>query len=164
MQKWVGIPRNREAKEAALTAILAAGSKDRHWTFLEAFRRFDGVTLAARPDLVALVQAAILESKGTITFVDLVAKYDRRDLVEDLLDMVRTDPGNPPAIRALQQLLAFGEQQRVTEALAKPDQSTALIDALGLLSPHLQQSCVGPCEPGPSLGSCSGLASASTHA
>jgi len=123
---------NGEAKEAALTAILAAGSKDRHWTFLEAFRRFDGVTLAARPDLVALVQAAILESKGTITFVDLVAKYDRRDLVEDLLDMVRTDPGNPPAIRALQQLLAFGEQQRVTEALAKPDQSTALIDALGL--------------------------------
>ena len=123
---------NGDAKQAALVSILAASSEGRQWIFIEAYRRIDAAALAARPDLVEQVQAAIPFSKGTTIFVDLVAKYDRRDLAEDLLDMVRTDPVNPPGIRALQQLLAFGEQQRVTAALAKPDQSSNFIDALGL--------------------------------
>ncbi|MFP6875987.1 MAG: PVC-type heme-binding CxxCH protein [Roseibacillus sp.] len=119
------------SKDAALTAILSAGSEAHPGTFLEAFQRIDPAVLKAHPELTKEVQNAILRAKGTVTFVDLVARFERRDLAGHLLDMVRDDPGNRPGIMAARQLLAFGERERILGALKMPDQSAAVLKALG---------------------------------
>jgi len=121
-----------EAKESALTTILSAGSGEHAWTFLEAFQRIDPAVLESRPDLVEQVEAAIPGSKGSVIFVDLVARFDRRDLTADLFDMAVDDPRGEAGIRALQQLFAFGEVTRIQKVLETPGQQRrAVIQALG---------------------------------
>ena len=120
-----------KTKEAALTAILSGGSKSRPWAFLEALQRIDASLLESRPDLMDQVETAIPYSKGTVTFVDLVERFDRKDLSSHLMDMVIDNPIDKPGIRAIQQLLIFGEQQRILGALQIPDYRRAIIEALG---------------------------------
>ncbi|MEE3230740.1 MAG: c-type cytochrome, partial [Planctomycetota bacterium] len=76
---------------------------------------------------------ALLASKGTVTFVDLVARFNRRDLAGHLMDMVPGHPEKEASIRAARQVLAFGEGKRIEEALKKPKRAPDFVKTLGFV-------------------------------
>ena len=75
----------------------------------------------------------MLASKGTVTFVDMVARFNRKDMVKHLMDMVQTAPEKEPGIRAIQQIFSFKEDLRIAAALNKPNQAPAFLKALGFV-------------------------------
>lgn len=126
-----------EIRQQAVTKILSAGPERHPWTFLEAYQRVDPSALDKRPELMNQVRNAIPHARGTVVFVELVAKLKLRDRCPDLLAMAVEKPGTEPAIRALGQLLAFGEQTMIRKALDTPEQHEAMLQTLGL-SDHQQ--------------------------
>ena len=122
-----------EQKDAALTTLLLSDSRDHPATYLEAFQRATPKFLKAHPEVMHRVEPALLASKGTVTFVDLVARFNRRDLAGHLMDMVPAHPGKEASIRAVRQVLAFGEGKRIEEALKKPKRAPAFVKTLGFV-------------------------------
>jgi len=122
-----------EQKDAALTTLLLSDSKDNPATYLEAFQRATPKFLKAHPEVMRRVEPALLASKGTVTFVDLVARFNRRDLAGHLMDMVPAHPEKAAAIRAARQILAFGEGKRIEEALKKPKRAPDFVKTLGFV-------------------------------
>ena len=120
-------------KEAALTALLEGDAKRSPATYLEAFQRATPKFLEKHPEILKRVESAMLASKGTVTFVDMVARFNRKDMVEHLMDMVQAAPGKEPGIRAARQIFAFKEGHRIAAALNKPNQAPALLKALGFV-------------------------------
>ncbi|MFP6691663.1 MAG: PVC-type heme-binding CxxCH protein, partial [Pirellulales bacterium] len=118
-------------KQAALTAVLEGDSKRNPATYLEAFQRATPEWLKAHPEVMDRVEPALLASKGTVTFVDLVARFNRRDLIGDLMDMVQSDGEGEAGIRAVGQIIAFQQWDPIWTALADPSRSAAFIKALG---------------------------------
>ena len=114
-------------QEAALAAVLLGDSRRVPATYLEAFQRATAEFVEAHPEVMRRVESALLVSKGTVTFVDLVARFDRRDLIDHLMDMARADPQKEPGIRAARQVLTFGEGRRISSALQKPDQGWGVL-------------------------------------
>ena len=122
-----------EQKDAALTTLLLSDSRDNPATYLEAFQRATPKFLKAHPEVMHRVEPALLASKGTVTFVDLVARFNRRDLAGHLMDMVPAHPEKAAAIRAVRQVLAFGEGKRIEEALKKPKRAPDFVKTLGFV-------------------------------
>ena len=120
-----------EQKQIALTALLQADSKRNPATYLEAFQRATPEFLKAHPRVMNQVESSLIASKGTVTFVDLVARFNRRDLIGHLMDMAQSDPEKEPGIRAVGQIIAFQQWEPIWKALADPSRSTAFIKALG---------------------------------
>ena len=123
-----------QPKEAALTALLEGDAIHNLATYLEAFQRATPKFLEKHPEVLKRVESAMLASKGTVTFVDMVARFNRKDMVEHLMDMVQTAPEKEPGIRAIQQIFSFKEDLRIAAALNKPNQTPALLKALGFVS------------------------------
>jgi putative membrane-bound dehydrogenase-like protein len=120
-------------KEAALTALLEGDAKRNPATYLEAFQRANPKFLEKHPEVLKRVESAMLASKGTVTFVDMVARFNRKDMVKHLMDMVQAAPETESGIRAAQQIFAFKEGHRIAAALNKPNQAPALLKALGFV-------------------------------
>ena len=120
-------------KEAALTALLEGDAKRSPATYLEAFQRATPNFLKKHPKILKRVESAMLASKGTVTFVDMVARFNRKDMVKHLMDMVQAAPEKEPGIRAARQIFAFKEGHRIAAALNKPNQAAAFIKALGFV-------------------------------
>ncbi|MAB91070.1 MAG: hypothetical protein CMJ90_16685, partial [Planctomycetes bacterium] len=120
-----------EKKQAALTAILSGDANRSPATYLEAFKRATPEFLKAHPEVMNQVQSALLASKGTVTFVDLVARFNRRDMIGHLMDMAQTQPEQESGIRAVAQVMAFKEWDPIWKALANPDRATPFIKAIG---------------------------------
>ncbi|MDC0144807.1 c-type cytochrome, partial [Verrucomicrobia bacterium] len=123
-----------QPKEAALTALLEGDAIHNLATYLEAFQRATPKFLEKHPEVLKRVESAMLASKGTVTFVDMVARFNRKDMVKHLMDMVQTAPEKEPGIRAIQQIFSFKEDLRIAAALNKPNQTPALLKALGFVS------------------------------
>ena len=122
-----------QPKEAALAALLH-GEAERHPAiYLEAFQRATPAFLEQHPEVLKQVASAMLASKGTVTFVDLVARFDRKDLSGHLMDMVLGTPEQEPGIRAAKQLLAFQQERRMVSALSDLDQAPAILKVLGFV-------------------------------
>ena len=117
-------------KEAALGALLLADSKRNPATWLEAFKRADPDFLKARPGISEKAGSVLLACKGTVTFVDLVARFDRRDMISHLMDMTLADPESEAGIRAVAQVIAFEQWDPIRKALADPVRATAFIKAI----------------------------------
>ena len=122
-----------EQHRVALTALLQADSKRNPATYLEAFQRASPEFLKSHPKVMRQVETALIASKGTVTFVDLVARFNRRDLIGHLMDMVRNAPEKEPGIRAVGQIIAFREWEPIWKALADPNRSSPFIKALGFV-------------------------------
>ncbi|MBT5846328.1 MAG: c-type cytochrome, partial [Verrucomicrobiales bacterium] len=122
-----------QPKEAALIALLEGDAKHNPATYLEAFQRATPKFLEKHPEVLKRVESAMLASKGTVTFVDMVARFNRKDMVKHLMDMVQAVPEKEPGIRAARQIFAFKEGHRIAAALNKPNQATAFIKALGFV-------------------------------
>jgi putative membrane-bound dehydrogenase-like protein len=122
-----------QPKEAALTALLEGDAKHNPATYLEAFQRATPKFLEKHPEVLKRVESAMLASKGTVTFVDMVARFNRKDMVKHLMDMVQAAPEKEPGIRAAQQIFAFKEGHRIASALNKPNQAPALLKTLGFV-------------------------------
>jgi putative heme-binding domain-containing protein len=90
--------------------------------------------LKAHPKAITQVESALIASKGTVTFVDLVSRYNRRDLISHLLDMVESDPEKETGIRAVGQIIAFQQWDPIWKALADPNRSTPYIKALAYIN------------------------------
>jgi putative membrane-bound dehydrogenase-like protein len=120
-------------KEAALTALLEGDAKRSPATYLEAFQRATPNFLKKHPKILKRVESAMLASKGTVTFVDMVARFNRKDMVKHLMDMVQAAPEKEPGVRAARQIFAFKEGHRIAAALNKPNQAAAFIKALGFV-------------------------------
>ena len=117
-------------KEAALTALLAADSGQNPATWLEAFKRADAEFLQAHPEISEQAGSVLLASKGTVTFVDLVARFDRRDMTGHLMEMTMSDPENEPGIRAVAQIMAFEQWDPIWKALSDPARAPQFIKAI----------------------------------
>ena len=120
-------------KEAALTALLLGDSKRNPATYLEAFQRATPEFLKAHPEVLKRVESTLLTSKGTVTFVDMVARFNRKDMTKHLMDMARANPEREPGIRAARQIFAFKEGHRITAALSEPSQTSAFLKVLGFV-------------------------------
>ncbi len=120
-------------KEVALIALLEGYAKHNPATYLEAFQRATPKFLEKHPKVLKRVESAMLASKGTVTFVDMVARFNRKDMVKHLMDMVQDTPEKEPGIRAAQQIFVFKEGHRIAAALSKPNQAPALLKALGFV-------------------------------
>jgi len=117
-------------KEAALATLLEGDAKHNPATYLEAFQRATPKLLEKHPKVLKRVESTMLASKGTVTFVDMVVRFNRKDMVKHLMDMVQDTPEKEPGIRAAQQIFAFKEGHRIAAALNKPNQTPALLKAL----------------------------------
>ena len=120
-------------KEAALAALLKGDAKRSPATYLEAFQRATPKFLEKHPEVLKRVESDMLASKGTVTFVDMVALFNRKDLVNHLMDMVQAAPEKEPGIRAAGQIFAFKEGHRIAAALNDPNQASAFLKALGFV-------------------------------
>ena len=120
-------------KEAALAALLEGDAKRSPATYLEAFQRATPKYLKKHPEVLKQVESVIIASKGTVTFVDMVARFNRKDMVKHLMDMVQATPEKEPGTRAAGQIFAFKEGHRITAALNKPNQAPAFLKALGFV-------------------------------
>lgn len=123
-----------EPKQAALTMLLQGDSNRNPATYLEAFQRATPELLKAHPNAITQVESALIASKGTVTFVDLVSRYNRRDLISHLMDMVKSDPEKEAGIRAVGQIIAFQQWDPIWKALADPNRSTPYIKALAYIN------------------------------
>ena len=120
-------------KETALAALLEGDAKGNPATYLEAFQRATPNFLKKHPKILKQVESAMLASKGTVTFVDMVARFNRKDMVKHLMDMVQATPEKEPGIRAAGQIFAFKEGHLIQLALNDPNQAPALLKALGFV-------------------------------
>jgi len=120
-------------KEAALAALLEGDAKRNPATYLEAFQRATPNFLKKHPKILKQVESAMLASKGTVTFVDMVARFNRKDMVKHLMDMVQATPEKEPGIRAAHQIFAFKEGHRIAAALNEPSKTPAFLKALGFV-------------------------------
>ena len=119
------------SRQSALTALLMADPQRSPVVWLEAFQRAGPQLLKAHPDIAERAGSVMLSSKGTVTFVDLVARFNRRDLISHLMDMVESTPEKEAGIRAVGQIIAFQQWDPIWKALADPNRSTPFIKALG---------------------------------
>ena len=119
-----------EQKQVALTELLTSDPKRNPVVWLEAFQRASPEFLKAHPDISAKAGSVMLTSKGTVTFVNLVARFNRRDLVSHLMEMVQSEPEKEAGIRAVGQIIAFQQWDPIWKALADPNRSTPFIKAL----------------------------------
>ena len=62
--------------------------------------------------------------------MDLVARFNRRDLISHLMEMVESEPEKEAGIRAVGQIIAFQQWDPIWKALADPNRSTPFIKAL----------------------------------
>ena len=120
-----------ERKQAAVAMLLQGDANRSPATYLEAFQRATPEVLKAHPKTITQVESALIASKGTVTFVDLVARFNRRDLISHLMDMVESDPEKETGIRAVGQIIAFEQWDPIWKALVDPNRSTPYIKALG---------------------------------
>jgi putative membrane-bound dehydrogenase-like protein len=120
-----------QQKQVALNELLTSDPKRNPVVWLEAFQRASPQFLKAHPDISERVGSVMLKSKGTVTFVDLVAQFNRRDLISHLMDMVESTPEKEAGIRAVGQIIAFQQWDPIWKALADPNRSTPFIKALG---------------------------------
>ena len=120
-----------EIKDTAIAMLLQSDSKRNPATYLEAFQRATPALLKLHPAAITQVESALIASKGTVTFVDLVARFNRRDMVSHLMDMVQSSPDTEAGIRAVGQIIEFQDWDPVWKALSDPDRSTPFIKALG---------------------------------
>ncbi|MEO2023222.1 MAG: HEAT repeat domain-containing protein, partial [Pirellulaceae bacterium] len=120
-----------QSRQSALAALLMSDPKRNPVVWLEAFQRAGPKLLKAHPEMSVQVGSVMLNSKGTVTFVDLVARFKRRDLVGHLMDMVESAPEKEAGIRAVGQIIAFQQWDPIWKALADPNRATPFIKALG---------------------------------
>ena len=125
---------NGQHKQAALTALLKADPKRNPVVWLEAFQRASPEFIKAHPDISERAGSVMLSSKGTVTFVDLVARFNRRDMVSHLMDMAAKAPESDAGIRAVAQIIAFEDWTPMWKALADPTRSEPFIKALGYVN------------------------------
>ena len=118
-------------KQAALAALLTSDPKRNPVAWLEAFQRATPDFLKAHPDISDRVGSVMLTSKGTVTFVDLVARFNRRDMISHLMDMVQAASESEAGIRAVAQIIAFEDWDPIWKALVDPNRSAPFIKALG---------------------------------
>lgn len=123
-----------QPKQAALTALLTSDPKRNPVVWLEAFKRASPEFLKARPDISERAGSVMLNCKGTVTFVDLVARFDRRDMIGHLMDMAAKAPESETGIRAVAQIIAFEDWDPMWKALADPKRSAPFITALGFVN------------------------------
>ena len=110
-----------ELKQAALTRILQGDANRNPATYLEAFQRATPEFLKAHPEVMTeQIESTLLASKGTVTFVDLVARFNRRDMIGHLMDMAQADPEQESGIRAVGQVISFQQWDPIWKALADP--------------------------------------------
>ena len=118
-------------RQAAAKQLLAVDVTANSWTFFEALQRCDSAAIMGDEALRQRVDAAIPASQGQPIFVELVARFERRDLAPQLMQMAAAVPLSPASRAALGQLLAFKERPRIEAALADPVRSEAVVAALG---------------------------------
>ncbi len=124
---------SQEAQGTAIAALLSSDSDLNPATYLEAFQRASPAFLQKHPEVLKKAESVLLASVGTVAFVDLVARFNKREMIGKLLEMAQADPEREAGIRALQQVLAFGEKQRVATALRDRKQALSMITALGFV-------------------------------
>jgi putative membrane-bound dehydrogenase-like protein len=121
-------------RQAALNALLTSAPKRNPVVWLEAFQRASPEYLEAHPDISDQAGSVMLSSKGTVTFVALVARFDRRDMISHLMDMAQATPESEAGIRAVAQIIAFEDWDPIWKALADPTRSEPFIKALGYVN------------------------------
>lgn len=122
-----------EAKLAAVGKILESDPKLNPETYMEAFSRVTPEFLEANPQILENVESSLSASKGTVAFVDLVGRYNRRDMIGGLMEMTEADPESEGGIKAVGQIIAFQEWAPLWAVVRDPKSATPFIKALGYI-------------------------------
>jgi putative membrane-bound dehydrogenase-like protein len=89
-----------------------------------ALRQVDATEITITPALRAALSNALEQSRGTIAFVDLVAKFNMHDKKPDLMDMAVKEAGSPVGGAAVDQLMRFSAVQEIEKVLAENNDRT----------------------------------------
>jgi len=123
----------RNAVLARLAFTDASGAPDRQGIVtLESIRRLGGLDLRNNPDQRAALERVLQKTRGTPTFIELVAQFAVADRYPELLALAQQNPGQQIGVTAVRTLLEKNQGGLIAKGLHGKDAKVALatLDAL----------------------------------
>ena len=107
-----------------MSLLDVAGENSGEITVL-ALQQMDGSRVIRTPKLQEALQQALSQTQGTITFVDLVRKYNIVEQKDALVNLARKEDGSDVGIAAIDLLLKFNALDEIKRALSGNDSLAA---------------------------------------
>jgi putative heme-binding domain-containing protein len=119
------LPASSQKSQALITIASTAPATD---LIQEAMVRLKGNT---SPEVMTALKGALVKSKGTPQFVELVRDFGAKGQGSALLDTAVAIVNDPAANDAVKLLLADGEADKIIDAALATDKAVKVIDVLG---------------------------------
>ena len=88
-------------------------------TVIRALLRLDNVDLDESPQLKKTVLRYLRNNQGTDRFLDIIERFDIREMNEALWETALNNPNDTRGVRAVRILLEYGEKKRIRKTLNK---------------------------------------------
>lgn len=113
----------------ALTAVSFADDADeqrsKDQVFIETLSRIENIDLNAAPKLKTKLLGVLDRNRGSETYVELVARFNLRELNDELFKLALTKPNDSAGVSAAKLLLKFDELSRFEKTIAGDDAKSA---------------------------------------
>jgi putative membrane-bound dehydrogenase-like protein len=118
-------------KNDIMLSLLKVNSKDREHISILALQQLDPSKVTRTPTLNQALKEALEKTKGTLSYIDLVRKFNLSELKGDLLKLAIAKSGTPEGSAAVDQLIRFNAYREIESVLLRADTSTvALLKSL----------------------------------
>ena len=128
----------------AVSAPFLGNSEDPADIQVEALLRLKDSNLDERPAIRQALSRVLEKVKGRAPFVELVREFHLKDQNSALIDFAIAHPDDSAAVDAIKTALNLGGMNLIKEALAKTNQTLALIDLLGKSSANAAGELLHP--------------------
>lgn len=139
-----------ESKTSVLSSLIARPHTEGKLVATMALRQVDARKVKWTPSLKRALEDALLETNGTVTYVNLVEKFSLKDKRSQLLELAIAHGNEDPGPAAADLLLKFGGHGTMEQALRANDSSSVSLlnslrgkgnaDVLNLVSIVVQDS------------------------
>jgi putative membrane-bound dehydrogenase-like protein len=118
-------------KNVVLTSLMNLNRADSKEITALALQQMDGSNIELTSVLKRALKEALLETKGTLAFIDLVNKFNLQEQKPTLLSLAIQQTGTEVGTAAIDQLMRFNELEGIGQVLSRNDSSTvALLGSL----------------------------------
>jgi putative membrane-bound dehydrogenase-like protein len=118
-------------KNDILLSLLNVENRDRDDISILALQQMDASKVTRTPSLNRALKVALDKTNGTLSYVDLIRKFNLSGLKGGLLKLAIEKPGSPEASAAVDQLIRFNAYGELESVLERADSSTvALLKSL----------------------------------
>ena len=121
----------------ALTAVsfaddAADAQRSKDQVFIETLSRIENIDLNASPKLKAKLLAVLERNRGSETYVELTARFNLRELNDELFKLALTKPNDSAGVSAAKLLIKFDELPRFEKTIGGDDAKSAAAAVLVL--------------------------------